>query len=204
MLVHYERQEMTLYSDLGLEPTASKKDIEKAYRNKAMKEHPDHGGDPEKFKQITVAYKILKDDESRERYDSTGRTDKPISKRDIIFRQLVIEGFTRSDRPIDSIIKKLKTDQREIEQQRDKLKTAKKQISTRLETFLKKNTNEVIQETLEGTIVSLDREIDTCTETLDMLKGLIDDFKVYKEEEESSNYSSAKLDSEFYKRFFTT
>ena len=53
--------------------------------------------------------------------------DKPISKRDIIFRQLVIEGFTRSDRPINSIIKKLQTDQREIEQQRDKLKTAKKQ-----------------------------------------------------------------------------
>ena len=191
---------MTLYSDLGLEPTASKKDIEKAYRNKAMKEHPDQGGDPDKFKQITVAYKILKDDESRERYDSTGRTDKPISKRDIIFRQLVIEEFTRSDRPINSIIKKLRTDQREIEQQRDKLKTAKKQISIRLETFLKKNTNEVIQETLEGTIVSLDREIDTCTETLDMLKGLIDDFKVYKEEEESPT----NQDFEFFARKYFT
>lgn len=195
---------MTLYSDLGLESTASKKDIEKAYRNKAMKEHPDHGGDPEKFKQITVAYKILKDDEARERYDQTGRTDKPLSKRDIIFRQLVIEGFTRSDKPINSIIKKLRGDQAEIEQQRIKLKTAKKQISTRLEKFLEKHSNEMIKETLEGTLDTLNREIDTCTETLDMLKGLIDDFKVYKEEEESSNYSSAKLDSEFYKRFFTT
>ena len=195
---------MTLYCDLGLEPTASKKDIEKAYRNKAMKEHPDHGGDPEKFKQITVAYKILKDDESRERYDSTGRTDKPISKRDIIFRQLVIEGFTRSDRPINSIIKKLRTDQVEIEQQRSKLQATKKQINKRLETFLSKNSNEVIQETLEGMMTTLDREIDTCTETLDMLKGLIDDFKVYKEEEESSNYSSAKLDLEQYRRYFTT
>lgn len=204
MLVYYEGQEMTLYFDLGLEPTASKKDIEKAYRNKAMKEHPDHGGDPEKFKQITVAYKILKDDESRERYDSTGRTDKPLSKRDIIFRQLVIEGFTRSDRPINSIIKKLQTDQREIEQQHDKLKVAKKQISTRLETFLKKNSNEVIQETLEGMMTTLDREIDTCTETLDMLKGLIDAFKVYKEEGESSNYSSAKFDLEQYRKYFTT
>ena len=201
---------MTLYSDLGLEPTASKKDIEKAYRNKAMKEHPDHGGDPEKFKQIAVAYKILKDDESRERYDSTGRTDKPISKRDIIFRQLIIEGFTRSDKPINSIIKKLRTDQREIEQQRDKLKAGKKQISTRLETFLKKNSNleddctNTVKETLEGMMTTLDREIDTCTETLDMLKGLIDDFKVYKEEGESSNYSSAKIDFEQYRKYFTT
>lgn len=201
---------MTLYSDLGIEPTASKQDIEKAYRKKAMKEHPDHGGDPHAFKQLTVAYKILKDEESRKRYDETGRTDTPLSKRDTIFRQLIIEGFTRSDSPINSIIKKLQADQREIEQQRDRLKAGKKQISRRLEKFLEKNNvleNEctnIIKETLEATIVSLDREIDTCTETLDMLKGLIDDFKVYKEED-SSNYSSAYPNMQtFARKYFTT
>lgn len=195
---------MTLYSDLGIEPTASKQDIEKAYRKKAMKEHPDHGGDPHAFKQLTVAYKILKDEESRKRYDETGRTDTPLSIRGTIFRQLIIEGFTRSDNPINSIIKKLQIDQREIEQQRDRLKAGKKQISRRLEKFLEKNSNEIIQETLEATIVSLDREITTCTETLDMLKGLIDDFKVYKEED-SSNYSSAYPDMQtFARKYFTT
>lgn len=196
---------MTLYSDLGIEPTASKQDIEKAYRKKAMKEHPDHGGDPHAFKQLTVAYKILKDEESRKRYDETGRTDTPLSKRDTIFRQLIIEGFTRSDSPINSIIKKLQIDQREIEQQRDRLKAGKKQISRRLEKFLEKNSNEIIQETLEATIVSLDREITTCTETLDMLKGLIDDFKVYKEEGETFNYSFAYPDMQtFARKYFTT
>lgn len=196
---------MTLYSDLGIEPTASKQDIEKAYRKKAMKEHPDHGGDPHAFKQLTVAYKILKDEESRKRYDETGRTDTPLSKRDTIFRELIIEGFTRSDSPINSIIKKLQTDQREIEQQRDRLKAGKKQISRRLEKFLEKNSNEIIQETLEATIVSLDREITTCTETLDMLKGLIDDFKVYKEEGETFNYSFAYPDIQtFARKYFTT
>lgn len=195
---------MTLYSDLGIEPTASKQDIEKAYRKKAMKEHPDHGGDPHAFKQLTVAYKILKNEESRKRYDETGRTDTPLSIRGTIFRQLIIEGFTRSDSPINSIIKKLQIDQREIEQQRDRLKAGKKQISRRLEKFLEKNSNEIIQETLEATIVSLDREITTCTETLDMLKGLIDDFKVYKEED-SSNYSSAYPDMQtFARKYFTT
>lgn len=196
---------MTLYSDLGIEPTASKQDIEKAYRKKAMKEHPDHGGDPHAFKQLTVAYKILKNEESRKRYDETGRTDTPLSKRDTIFRQLIIEGFTRSDSPINSIIKKLQIDQREIEQQRDRLKAGKKQISRRLEKFLEKNSNEIIQETLEATIVSLDREITTCTETLDMLKGLIDDFKVYKEEGETFNYSFAYPDMQtFARKYFTT
>lgn len=196
---------MTLYSDLGIEPTASKQDIEKAYRKKAMKEHPDHGGDPHAFKQLTVAYKILKNEESRKRYDETGRTDTPLSIRGTIFRQLIIEGFTRSDSPINSIIKKLQIDQREIEQQRDRLKAGKKQISRRLEKFLEKNSNEIIQETLEATIVSLDREITTCTETLDMLKGLIDDFKVYKEEGETFNYSFAYPDMQtFARKYFTT
>ena len=37
-----------------------------------MKEHPDKGGDPEKFKDISVAYEVLGDPEKRELYDKYG------------------------------------------------------------------------------------------------------------------------------------
>lgn len=44
-------------------------DIKKAYRKIALKEHPDKGGDPEKFKDVTNAYETLFDKNKREIYD---------------------------------------------------------------------------------------------------------------------------------------
>ena len=37
-----------------------------------MKEHPDKGGDPEKFNLITAAYEVLSDKEKRDIYDEHG------------------------------------------------------------------------------------------------------------------------------------
>lgn len=58
------------YDILGVPRDASADDIRKAYRKLAMKEHPDKGGDPEKFKKISEAYEILSDDGKREQYDA--------------------------------------------------------------------------------------------------------------------------------------
>ena len=60
------------YELLGVEKNASDADIKKAYRKKALKEHPDKGGDPDKFKEITAAYEILSDRDKREIYDKHG------------------------------------------------------------------------------------------------------------------------------------
>lgn len=46
---------------LDLDPSVDHTDqeIKKAYKKQALKHHPDHGGDEEKFKEITEAYEYL-------------------------------------------------------------------------------------------------------------------------------------------------
>lgn len=61
-----------LYDTLGIDKSASIEDIKKAYKKLAIQYHPDKGGDQEKFKEITNAYKILSDPKERDKYDNLG------------------------------------------------------------------------------------------------------------------------------------
>lgn len=62
------------YKILGLEKSASKEDIKKAFRKLAHKYHPDKkDGDEIKFKEANEAYQVLSDDKKRAGYDSYGR-----------------------------------------------------------------------------------------------------------------------------------
>jgi DnaJ homolog subfamily C member 9 len=47
-----------------------------AYMQKALREHPDKGGDADRFKALTVAYDVLRDPERRKLYDSEGDIDE--------------------------------------------------------------------------------------------------------------------------------
>lgn len=185
---------MNLYDKLEVPPTASKKDIEKTYRKKAMKQHPDHGGDKETFKELTLAYTILKDPEKRDHYDRTGNTDRPSSQKDTVLRALIIKAFATSDRPIQFICQQLDSQIKELDQKRSSLNSTKNVIELRLAKFLKKHTNELIQETLEASILDIDSDIVSLTTALDELNALLKIFNEFKEPEESNNYSSAKMD----------
>src|SRR6516164_8749105 len=69
-------QKRDYYEILGLAKEASADDIRKAYRQAALKNHPDRNpGDAEaegRFKEATEAYDVLSDDDKRARYDRYG------------------------------------------------------------------------------------------------------------------------------------
>jgi len=65
-------KETKYYDLLEVTPSASEPDLKKAYRKKALRLHPDKGGDPELFKEVTHAYEVLSDPEKRSIYDARG------------------------------------------------------------------------------------------------------------------------------------
>lgn len=69
----------TYYDLLGIEVTATRLDIKKAYRKKSIQEHPDKNpNDPnatERFQAISEAYQVLSNDDLRAKYDKFGKKE---------------------------------------------------------------------------------------------------------------------------------
>jgi molecular chaperone DnaJ len=78
MAAQREWFEKDYYKVLGVVPTATDKEITRAYRKLAKEHHPDtNPGSEERFKEISAAYDVLGDTEKRKEYDEV-RTRGPV------------------------------------------------------------------------------------------------------------------------------
>ncbi|HLA11186.1 MAG TPA: J domain-containing protein [Pyrinomonadaceae bacterium] len=57
------------YEILGADENTSAREIERMYKRKAARHHPDKGGSEEEMKSLNEAYSVLRDQSSRRAYD---------------------------------------------------------------------------------------------------------------------------------------
>jgi len=65
----FKHEMITFYSLLGVKENASPEDLKVAYRQLALQQHPDKGGDAGRFHELQMAYDVLEAKDKREAYD---------------------------------------------------------------------------------------------------------------------------------------
>jgi len=97
---------MDYYKILNVNKEASDSEIKKSYRKLAKENHPDKGGDSEKFKQIAEAYEVLSNKDKRTQYDTFGKFDgsmniNPFEIFESMFRDIGLDSSTNIFGDID-------------------------------------------------------------------------------------------------------
>src|SRR5690349_23330903 len=91
-------QARDFYQVLDVSRTASQEEIQRAYRKLARANHPDINHDPaaeERFKEISEAYQVLSDPDTRSRYDTFGPEFRRVPE-DMDARWLLLAGGPRT------------------------------------------------------------------------------------------------------------
>ena len=84
------------YSLLGVKPTSSSDEIRNAYKEKAMVNHPDRGGDPAVWGELQKAYDVLSDPQRRAAYDKSRVMDQGSAEKQYA------EGFASGEKKLSS------------------------------------------------------------------------------------------------------
>jgi DnaJ-class molecular chaperone len=136
---------MDLYKALDIDKSATKEQVKKAYRKKALKAHPDAGGDKESFALISLAHDVLTDDLRRERYDATGDTEE--KKTNTVMEtvsQMAKAAFDEDS--LDPVVfmkrhtdKTIHSQRMEKKKAEDHIKKLEKKLEKKLAKFVKQN-----------------------------------------------------------------
>ncbi|XP_016414724.1 dnaJ homolog subfamily C member 17 [Sinocyclocheilus rhinocerous] len=195
-----ELLEMDLYALLGIESTATEKQIKKAYRQKALSCHPDKNPDNPKaaelFHQLSQALEVLTDAAAKAAYDKIRAAKKQAEER---------------NRKLDDKRKKIKLDLEAREQQADNVKVEEVKITRTLEEEIIRLREEGSRELQEQQRlireqIQRERDINTGTDSSAVHQGNSDvtpklklKWKCKKDDASNAGYSHECLQSLFQK-----
>ncbi|MCR9295439.1 MAG: DnaJ domain-containing protein [bacterium] len=154
------------YETLGVGKDASDAEIDAAYRKKARKKHPDHGGDPAEFRMICAARELLKDPARRGQYDEYGvDADDPEKEAMGVIEQMIGNAFLQ-DRidPLKMIRRDINQGIVQIRLARSEKEKRKRQYSLQIKKFTERNPEGgkavgFIEAKLRGLVDGLERGI---------------------------------------------
>lgn len=166
----------TLYDTLDLNSDASPDQIQKAYKDKAKKLHPDKGGSDKEMAEVNHAYLILKDPIKRERYDKTGEeTEVPFDKKFENFcNNIFMKLIEQEDVDYSDLIGLFK---KQCDLHRRKLVNVKSELNSglnKLDKVLKRlsgGKDGRIAKVVEGNINGLKMEIKKVEDEIDFMKA---------------------------------
>lgn len=189
-----------LYEVLGVSKDASQEEIKKAYRMKASKQHPDHGGDAESFKMITLAHSVLSDPAKRSYYDQTGSPRDPKDDVASTIASLVPEAFLQ-DRidpirwmciQIDEKRSEIRAMKRKIESTLNKVRAKVKKFEDANEKTKNVAAKSLILQVLKTNIEELERNLVDCEKKIefgDAAMAFLNELK-YPQDNHGRNYTS--------------
>lgn len=167
-----------LYKILGLDNTATKEEIKKAFKSLSQKKHPDKGGDEEEYSDIAQAYYILSNHDRKQQYDNTGSlSGKPTMESQVnshiasLFKY-IIDGERFQGNIIDECKEQTKAGIIEVH---EKIKSAKNQ-NRRLVKQLNRVTT-TSNNLFESLLTEKIKENDSHLENLDHTSKLLQEIK---------------------------
>lgn len=95
---------MNPYEELGVPQDATREEIRAAYRRKAAEAHPDRGGDAAAMARANHAWRLLKDERRRSRYDRTGNEQTVEPSLDTMAGSCLAEHFAMAIDRLDESV----------------------------------------------------------------------------------------------------
>lgn len=198
---------MKHYNTLGVEPSSTPEQIKAAYKKKAMKHHPDKGGDLATFQEIQKAYDVLSDPARKKLYDETG-DDNEIPDRNLldlqILANLIAQIMEHIDPEtfnlVDEIHKGLNNEIDKFTQYSIQFNSKIRKLQTAIDRLsLAESKRNIVAEILEGQIAKVKQdlaEIESSKETLTRIKTLLNGY-TYKADQRPHRVNVGQMDNNF-------